>query len=222
MSQKQFTQAVIQALTTNGFKVQVDPILHPGDIRVDMIAYREGTAAAVEVATQPKDILDAISKGSYIRTLPGVKESYIAIPENSATPEVYRYAPMVGIGIFVIRGNTIVSSTSAQRLTVQLNVSYSYPERINRGVPFSLQVNVRNNGQKQAVNLKVKYEPAYPFFPPSQGSNEQTIPSLQPGEQATVVLESATDHAAIPGKYPIFLRIEGPGTDPYVSVLYTT
>src|SRR2546421_1892864 len=106
MSQKAFTQTVIQALRANGYKVEPDVILHPCNIRVDMIASREGTSAAVEVATDLKEILDAMSKAAYIRTLPGVSESYIAIPESAATPEVVRYAPMVGVGIFAFRGNS--------------------------------------------------------------------------------------------------------------------
>ncbi len=181
MSQSKFEQAVIQALTANGYKVEPGIILHPGNIRVDLIASKEGTVAAVEVATQLKDILDAMSKAAYIRTLPGVTESYIAIPESSVTHEVTRYAPMAGVGIWVIRGTSVLTFASAQRLTVQLSISYQYPERINRGVPFSIQVFVRNIGQKQAIKLSVKYEPAYPFSPPSPGSNERVIDSLEPG-----------------------------------------
>jgi hypothetical protein len=222
MSQKAFTQTVIQALRANGYKVEPDVILHPGDIRVDLIASKEGTTAAVEVATNLKEVLDAMSKAAYIRTLPGVTESYVAIPEPVATPEVARYAPMVGVGIFAFRGNSLYTHSSAQRLTVQLSVSYQYPERINRGVPFSIQVFVRNIGQKQAIKLTVKYEAAYPFNPSNPGGNERIIESLEPGAQEAVVLEAVTASTSNPGKYPIFLRIEGPGSDPYVVILYTT
>jgi hypothetical protein len=222
MSQKAFTQTVIQALRANGYKVEPEVILHPGNIRVDMIASREGTTAAVEVGTDLKETLDAMSKAAYIRTLPGVTESYVAIPESASTPEITRYAPMVGVGIFAIRGNSLYMAASAQRLTVQLSISYQYPERINRGVPFSIQVFVRNTGQKQAIKLNVKYEAAYPFYPPTPSGNERVIESLEPGAQEAVVLDAATISSSIPGKYPIFLRIEGPGSDPYVVILYTT
>ncbi len=221
-AEKQFTQAVANALASQGYKVEIGEIIRPGDITADIVARKDSTAIAVEIATNPDGIRSAISKAAYMRLLPPIIESYVAIPNSLLTNDAYRYVGSVGVGVFGVSGNNIVSTSPGQRLAVNLNLQYGYPQRVSRGQEFTIQVFVRNVGEKMGWQLKVSGEVAYPFVNPSSGKNEETVESLNSQEQKQVLLSLRADPNAVPGIYPIFIRVEGPGFEPYVSSIRVT
>ncbi len=216
-AEKQFTQAVATALSSQGFTVQIGETIHPGSIVADILARRDSTTIAVEIAPTSDRIRSAISKAAYMRLLPPIMESYVAVPQSIMSNDVYMYASVVGVGVYGVSGNQIVSSIGAQRISVNLNLQYGYPKNVSKGQEFAILVSVRNLGQKMGWQLKVSCEIAYPFMNSTSGKNEETLESLNSGEEKQVSLSLKVDPNAVPGTYPVFIRVEGPGFEPNIS-----
>jgi len=217
--ERQFTQAVANVLISQGFKVSVGEIIMPGNIAADIVARKESRAMAVETALTPEKIRSAISKAAYMRLLPPITESYIAVPHSLIKNDVNRYANTVGVEIFSVVENQIVSTYGAQRVAVNLGLQYGYPKNVVKGQEFTVLVTIVNQGEKMGWQLKVSCEIAYPFVNPSTGRSEATLESLSSGEEKQVALSLRVDPGAVPGIYPIFIRVEGPGFEPYVSAI---
>ena len=199
-NEREFTDHVVTALGTQGYTVLREIPVRSRQ-RLDILAVKDGIRKGIEVKFTARGLLDDITKAHGILTLPEVDEMYVCGPKVFMSENVRTFAEHVGIGLLAATDSGELEWLGKGRSLVpaRLLLGGGYGSVVQAGGDAVYNANIRNDGQKTAVDLKAFMLPAGPFIARPKSRSIARRDRLAGGETWEVTVACRVKRDTLPG-----------------------